>query len=179
MTQKKELKNILITGAPGIGKTTLITSLAQRLSSLRLSGFFTREIRVSNKRVGFEIGNFCGNKAILAHISIKSKFRVGKYFVNVKNFERIAIPELKKALENSQIILIDEVGKMELFSEQFKKLLMQILDASIPCAATIMAKSHPFADLIKSRKDCQLFELTIINRNSIVDEIFEKSVGFV
>ena len=88
------MKNILLTGAPGIGKTTVIMQLAEQLADKRVGGFYTEEIRDKGQRQGFRIATFSGSSAVLAHVSFRSRQRVGRYKVDVCAFEQLVIPEL-------------------------------------------------------------------------------------
>jgi nucleoside-triphosphatase len=106
---------LLIEARPGAGKTTAISRLAGLLDDhgVGLSGFLTREMRSGGRRVGFEIETFAGERGVLAHVDLPGPPRVGRYGVDLKEFERRALP----ALENSaSVILMDELGKMELAS---------------------------------------------------------------
>jgi len=76
-------KNILITGLPGTGKTTLLRKIAEELKPFHPVGFFTSEIREANTRKGFELRSLNGKKGLLAHVDITSPYRVGKYKVDV------------------------------------------------------------------------------------------------
>ena len=90
----KSAKNILICGKPGIGKTTLIKKIAENLRE-KATGFYSEEIRRENKRVGFKIKTLRGKEGILSHINSKSPYRVGKYKVNLKEFEEICITSIE------------------------------------------------------------------------------------
>ncbi len=169
------MNNFLLTGTPGIGKTTLILKLAKALKDFHLGGFFTREIRVGRNRVGFEAETFSGKKSVLAHVRASGNLRVGRYIVNLPEFEKIIIPELENALKNSQVILIDEIGKMELFSSAFRSLILKCLDSPKLCVSTIMLKNHSFADAVKHRDDVVSFEITQKNRDSIDEVIVRKA----
>jgi nucleoside-triphosphatase len=80
-------KNILVTGLPGVGKTTLVRRVGDQLKDLKCAGFYTAEIRKGGVRKGFELIDFAGRRRVLAHVRFKSPFRVGKYSVDVKHFE--------------------------------------------------------------------------------------------
>ena len=154
--------NILITGKPGVGKTTLIHTVVKKYSNV--SGFFTREIREGRQRVGFAIETMDGKKGVLAHITIESPFRVSKYGVNLKDIDGICVPSMDL---DADIIVIDEIGKMELFSEKFKHKVAKALDTQ-KVIATILERPHPFTDTIKKREDVRLFTVTERNRNDLV-----------
>ena len=165
------MKNILLEGKPGTGKTTLMLKIADGISSKKIGGFYTREIRENNIRVGFSIDTFDGLTGILSHINFKEDPRVGKYGVDLKSFEEIGVYELRRSLLNSDVILIDEIGKMELFSESFKKMLIRCLDSDKPVIATIMSRSHPSVDEIKKRDDVEIVSVTQNNRNDILNRL--------
>lgn len=155
--------NILITGKPGVGKTTLIAKVTQGRQNVK--GFFTKEIRKNRKRVGFAIETLDGKEGVLAHMNIESPFRVSKYKVNLKDIEDICVPSLDV---HADFIIIDEIGKMELFSQKFKQKVMEALDTG-KVIATIMERPNPFADQIKRRKDVRLYTVTEENKNELAD----------
>jgi len=146
-----------------VGKTTVIQKAIQGRQNV--NGFFTKEIRKKGKRIGFAIETVDGKTGVLAHINIQSPFRVSKYRVNLKDIEEICVPSLDV---DGDLIVIDEIGKMELFSEQFKQKVVEALDTG-KVIATIMERPHPFTDTIKRRNDVKLFTVTEENRNNLVD----------
>ena len=167
-------KNFLITGVPGIGKTTLIKKLSEELRDLNPVGFYTSEIRERGVRKGFELVSLDGKKAILSHTGIKSPHRVGKYRVDVKGFEEFldTIPFLSS---QTACIIVDEIGKMECFSDKFRRIMKEILDSEKLVIATIAIKGGGFIEQIKKRQDAKLFELTQSNRESLLLEIKRKT----
>lgn len=149
---------VLITGQPGCGKTTLIKKVARSLS-IPFCGFFTNEIRHGRRRVGFEIESFAGNKAVMSHLDIKSPYRVGKYGVEIESMERIAAFEMEIALSENRLLIVDEIGKMELFSKRFKELILKVFQKEIPFLGTILYKPHPFCDRLKDSHGIKLLTL--------------------
>lgn len=90
--------NLLLTGRPGVGKTTVITRLAEQLADRRITGFYTQEMREGGRRQGFRATTFSGEIIVLAHVEIRSRQRVGPYGVDVVAFEQLVLPELRNAL---------------------------------------------------------------------------------
>ena len=166
--------NYMLFGRPGIGKTTLLIKIAEQLSALSIGGFFTREIREKRVRVGFGIETFAGESGTLANVSYKAGPRVGKYGVNLSEFERIGVRALENAVQDADVILIDEIGRMELFSHNFRQVLVCALDSEKPVIATVMARPHPFADRLKRRTDVQLIEINLASRNSLSDKLAQR-----
>ncbi len=166
------MNNILLTGRPGVGKTTLIKKIVSEFQG-KAGGFYTQEIRDHNRRTGFEIVTLSGMKGILASVTINSPFRVGKYGVNVKDLEEIGVREIERALEDEDLIVVDEIGKMELFAPRFQAVVLRALDSSKPFLTTITKSSIPFTNGIKKRDDVLLFEITERNRTNINLEIVE------
>lgn len=160
----------LITGPPGCGKTTLIKRIARSLNR-PARGFFTEEIRERGKRAGFGIASFSGTKGILSHIDFRSPHKVGKYGVDLQAFEQIAVPEIVEALANRSLLLVDEIGKMELFSSRFKELIERVFQSEIPFVSTILFKSHPFCDKLKKAEGVKLLFLSKSNNADIFEEI--------
>jgi len=113
------MKNIFITGHPGVGKITFIKEITSQLFC-SFSGFYTEEIRVGKKRIGFRIVTFDGKTGILAKIDYPGIFQVSKYGVNLREFESVALPSLD-AFHPAVVRVIDEIGKMECFSEKFRQ----------------------------------------------------------
>jgi len=165
-------RNILITGTPGCGKSTLIEKVVHRIEG-PVTGFFTREIKKKGRRVGFSINTLNGREGILAHQNIKGKFRVGKYGVNLKDIETIAVPSMIPA-KKEEIIVIDEIGKMECFSPLFKETLINVLNLPNWVIGSIAQKGDPFIQSIKDRDDVMLIIITPQNREILVDQIIRR-----
>jgi nucleoside-triphosphatase len=170
---QKFKKNILITGAPGVGKTTLIRKVTEELNDFQPVGFFTTEIREHGTRKGFELISLSGNKGILSHINIKSPHRVGKYNVNLTGFEAF-LDSLPLRNDSFNLIIIDEIGKMECFSNYFINILREILDSSKVFLATVSLKGSGLIEEIKKRDDIELFLLRKDNRKFLASDVLEK-----
>ncbi len=163
---------ILITGPPKCGKTTFIKSLFKELSILKPVGFYTEEIREKGIRVGFGIYNyefkFCG---LLSHINFDTPYKVSKYSVDIESFEKF----LKTLnFEKSNVIIIDEIGKMEVFSDYFKDLIIDILNSDKIFIGTIALKGTPFIEEIKKRKILRTFNLEFVKKEVILNKIKEE-----
>jgi len=163
-------KNILITGLPGIGKTTLIKRLSEALSSFSPIGFYTTEIRDKGVRKGFELISLDGKRKLLSHRELKSPYRVGSYRVDVKGFEEF-LASISWSDPSARLVIIDEIGKMECLSDKFKKLLIEVLDSEKGLIATIAFKGGGLIAEVKERQDVKLFTMTKSNRNSLLYEI--------
>lgn len=114
------MTSIILTGAPGVGKTTIVMDVAQKLKArgVRVGGVVSREVRTNNVRIGFEFIDLATNdRDVLASVTGNGP-RVGKYFVNLTGC-RFAADRVKNALINSDVIICDEVGPMELKSNEF------------------------------------------------------------
>jgi nucleoside-triphosphatase len=163
-------KNILISGIPGIGKTTLIKKIIEELKDFHPIGFYTEEIRGKGIRKGFELISLDGRKALLSHTEIKSPYRVGKYRVDIKGFEGF-LDSILFLSSKTGLVVIDEIGKMECLSNKFRKLMREILDSEKLVITTIAFKGEGFIGEIKKREDARLFEMTQGNRDSLLTEI--------
>ena len=166
-------KNILITGTPGVGKTTLIRQIAEKLKEFHPVGFFTEEIREHGTRKGFELISFSGNNSILSHVNIKSPYRVGKYNVNLKGFESF-LDSLPLRNDSVNLFIIDEIGKMECFSNNFINIIRALLNSKKVLIATISLKGSGFIAEIMKRNDIELFVLRHDNRKSLPSAVLEK-----
>ncbi len=168
MNQKK---NIFLTGAPSSGKTTVIKKLIESMDH-PANGFYTEEERVDGKRVGFLMKTLDGRKGYLAHQDIKSDFHIRRYSVSIENIENIAVPSITPVKNN--IIILDEVGKMECFSNTFKQAAANALDAPNIVIGTITFGGDDFIREVKKREDIEINEVTMDNRNSLPDLILRK-----
>ncbi len=163
-------KNILISGLPGVGKTTVVIRIAEALVDFHPAGFYTSEMRERGMRQGFELVSLDGKRSLLSHVKLESRYRVGRYGVDIKGFEDF-LDMLNFTERVTRLVVIDEIGKMESFSEKFKKLVKGLLDSEKPVIATIAQKGEGFISEIKKRGDVLLFELTQANRVMLGDEL--------
>jgi len=164
------IKNLLITGLPGVGKTTLIKKLSEALKRLHPVGFYTEEIREGGLRKGFELISLEGKKALLSHKEIRSPYQISRYKVDIQGFEDFLI-SISSSIPSARLIIIDEIGKMECLSDQFKKLLNETLDSEKWVIATVALKGSGLIAEVKERTDIKLFEITKKNRDSLLKEI--------
>ncbi len=155
-------KNFLITGPPRCGKSTLIEAVVRGIS-VPATGFFTSEIIEHGRRTGFRIVTLDGKRGILAHEGIKSRIRVGKYGVSLNDLETIAVRSMMPS-RPGEIVVIDEIGKMECYSELFRKTLTRTLDAPNRVIGSIALKGGPFTEKIKARADVKLLMVSPQNR---------------
>lgn len=163
-------KNILITGLPGIGKTTLIKQLVYELDRYGPRGFYTEEIRPKEERIGFQLVSLDGKRAMLAHILIDSPYPMGKYRVDVSAFDSF-LDSLRLGAPEGGIVIIDEIGKMECLSTKFVRLIQELLDSENIVIATIAHTDGGIKGRIKERDDVMLFKMNLENRDVLKDEI--------
>ncbi len=169
-------KNIFLTGAPSSGKTTIIKRIIESLEH-PANGFYTEEERVDGKRVGFLMKTLDGRKGYLAHQDIKSDFHIRRYGVSIENIENIAVPSITPVKNN--IIILDEIGKMECFSRVFKQAATRALDTSNIVIGTITFGGDDFILKIKKREDIEINEVTEDNRDLLPDLILRQISNFL
>ncbi len=160
----------LLVGGPGVGKTTVIKEAVARMEG-RAGGFYTEEIRAQGLRQGFRIVTLDGESATLAHMDIGGPYRVSRYGVDVDSLDRVGVLALRQAARERDVVVIDEIGKMELFSASFREAVLEALESGKKVLGTIMLGSHPWADEIKRRPEVGLIPITRMNRHQVLDEV--------
>jgi nucleoside-triphosphatase len=169
---------LLLTGRPGVGKTTAIRRVAARLGELA-GGFYTEEVRVQGRRTGFRLVALDGAEGTLASVNSSGPYRVGKYMVHREDLERVGVAALQRALAQPRVrvAVIDEIGKMELFSPGFCRAVLDALAGPKAVLGTVMAGSQPWVDALKARPDVMLVELTRDNRQEMPAQILTWLAG--
>jgi nucleoside-triphosphatase len=161
---------LLLTGAPGVGKTTLLGRVLAALQEQRVGGFTTGEVRAGGRRVGFRIVPHRGSERIMAHVERRGSPRVGRYGVDVKAIDEVARESL--ALDPQvEIYLVDEIGKMECFSQQFVLCMRNLFASEKTIVATIGRSSGGFIAAARSRPGAELWEVTPSNREALVKRV--------
>ena len=168
------MNNILLTGRPGIGKTTVVLRLAHLLTGRAIAGFHTEEIREGGQRQGFGATTFSGRTCVLAHVNLPSRHRVGRYRVDVDAFEQVVLPELAHPRD---LMFIDEIGKMECFSTRFVRAVRGLLDGPATVVATVAVSGGGFIAEVKTRPDVEIWEVTGENRDELPQRLAERIVG--
>jgi nucleoside-triphosphatase len=163
--------NLLITGLPGIGNPTFVIKLVDRLSDARIAAFYMKEIRAGGARQGFEIVDIgTGSCTLLSHIDFCKGQRVGKYGVDVKGFEDY-LETAPFFLPDTQLVLIDEISKMECLSGKFTRLIVDLLNAPIMLVATIALYGSGIIQEIRHRADAHLHFISQETRDSLIGQI--------
>ena len=157
---------LLIEGRPGAGKTTAAQRLVDilRERGVPVRGFTTEEIRDGGRRVGFAVTAAGGHRAVLAHVNLDGPPRVGKYGVDLAAFERVALPALADP-GTGGVVVIDELGKMELASAAFRDAVQRLLGTDCSLVATVHIHRHPFTDALKRR--IEVVRLDASNRDRL------------
>ncbi|HWO43177.1 MAG TPA: NTPase [Candidatus Eisenbacteria bacterium] len=161
---------LLLTGNPGVGKTTLVRAVLQQLRGITCAGFYTAETRQAGRRTGFKIVTLDGHEATLASLG-RLKPTVGKYSIHVEAFEALIGPCLDPVTAGADLYVIDEIGKMELFSPLFRTRIIELLDRPANLLATITKHGNGFVAQIKRRSDVELIEVTRANRDALAQAL--------
>jgi len=175
--------NIFVTGAPGVGKTTVVQRTVETLerSGLKAGGFYCPELRSGDVRLGFEIVNVAtGERGILAHSDLIDGPMVGHYRVNIEDLSRIAGQAIDQAIRSSDFIVIDEVGPMELKSEVFQRAVLKAVDGPKPVLGIIHRRAdHSVVESIRRRGDVRILKVTPSNRDSLPEEIARRIRDYI
>jgi nucleoside-triphosphatase len=163
---------VLLEGRPGIGKSTVIRRLVALLRDAGdpLGGFVTDEIRARGRRQGFAVETVQGDRGVLAHVDLPGPPRVGRYGVDLPTFERIALPALA-APQPDGVVVVDELGRMELASAAFRDAVLALLEQDVPVVATVQLHRHAFTDALKERRDVRVLRVNERSRDELPERL--------
>ncbi|MCS7114845.1 MAG: NTPase [Nitrososphaerota archaeon] len=171
----------LLTGSPGVGKTTALLKVVEalRAKGRSVGGMISREVREGGTRVGFEILDLSTNRrGWLAHVNQKTGPQVGKYRVNLEDLNNVGVKAILKAAKDCEVVAIDEIGPMELFSEKFKQAVKDAIESGKLVIGVIHWKARDrLLDMIKAREDVEIFTVTYENRGELHKFVLEKIEG--
>ena len=160
----------LLTGRPGTGKTSLVKEIAGQMKG-KAGGFYTEEIRVRGVREGFRLVTLDGEEVVLAHVDFRGRYRVGRYGVDIDGLERVGVPALYRAAGQCDLVVVDEIGKMELFSSRFREAVLAVMASGKRVLGTIMLNANPWADAIKGDPRVSLITLTRDNYGKVLEDL--------
>jgi nucleoside-triphosphatase len=172
-----------VTGQPGIGKTTIILKTVDALKNMgfKVGGMLSREVRENGTRVGFEIVDFITERrGWLAHINQPEGPQVSKYRVNLRDLDNIGAGSIRAALTDAQIVVVDEIGPMELHSSAFKQAVIQAMNSDKLVLGVIHQRArNPLIDSLRKRDDVEIFEATYGNRTTLHNLLIEQVVSAI
>jgi nucleoside-triphosphatase len=153
-----------------------VDELARELRAAKavVGGFIAREVRERGERTGFQVEDFVGQRAMMAHVAWTTGCPVGRYRVDVTAFDSVAIPAIEQALDTADVIIVDELGPMELCSRAFGRAIGKLFTATAPLVLTIHAQSHPVTDELKQRSDVELLDLSAVNRDEVLGQLLTR-----
>lgn len=165
--------NLVVRGDPGSGKTTLVLRVVESLAGrgFKPVGFVTEEIREGRTRLGFRIRDLDGEEAVMAHVERRGGPRVGRYGVDLEALEGVALRALEKARRGAELVVVDEIGKMEALSAAFLEILADVLDLPVPTLATAPTGSHPFLSPLLKRRDVSVYTIDRRSRDRVKEVI--------
>jgi nucleoside-triphosphatase len=169
----------LLTGDPGVGKTTVVSKVVWKVqaSGYSVGGILTRERRNHGRRTGFEIIDLLSGKTgELSSSELRTGPKVGKYAVNIQEFEKIGVNALKMAIDKADVVVCDEIGPMELLSPAFRRTATELLHETEKPKILVLHKrlKDPLLDAFRAAKECRMTEVTYENRDSLASEIVDE-----
>ncbi|MGD8910913.1 MAG: nucleoside-triphosphatase [Chromatiales bacterium] len=161
---------LLLTGNPGIGKTTLLCRVSEQVRDLSMSGFYTQELRESGQRTGFRLITFTGREGIIAHVDFDHHWQVGKYGVDVPAIDRFAESTLTLN-EAIDLYFVDEIGKMECLSNRFIDHMRLLLSTDKIVIATLSKTGGGLIAQTKQWPHSEVWEVNKANRDAMVTQV--------
>ena len=171
-----------VTGLPRSGKSAVMQKVVSMLSDERLDEMRIRGDDVSaakllggmrcepvienGERMGFKVINFqSGEEAVMAHKNIDSRMRVLGYGIDTEALDPVAVPAIQEAMDDYEVLVIDEIGKFSVESEAFVEIVRKAMEIDKPPLLTLHKKSrHPLLQDIRRRDDARILEVTPVNR---------------
>ena len=175
---EEDTPRLLLEGRPGIGKTTVARRLLHLLqeAGVPVGGFTTAELRTGGRREGFLVEAVSGAQEVLAHVALPGPPRVGRYGVDLAAFDRVALPALRTP-RTGGVVVVDELGNMELASAPFRDAVMQLLDREVAVVATVHQARHQFTDAVRRRPGVRVVRVTEATRDALPMQLMERLVG--
>lgn len=174
---------LFITGSPGSGKTSVLLKVVEALKARGYSvgGMISREVRSCGTRVGFEVLDISyGTRGWLAHVNRRQGPRVGRYRVNLEDLNDIGAGAIFKAVESFDVVVIDEIGPMELHSGRFKEAVKRAVESGKLVIGTFHWKVRDkLIEEVKAREDVEIYRVTSENRENLYEIVVEKSAEFL
>lgn len=171
-------ETILLTAEPRTGKSTAIKKIIKLIGKENCGGFYTEEVRENGDRIGFNCVTLDGEVCRIADLSFDSDIRVQSktnpelsYGVSIENFENIALESVRQALIDKDVIVIDEIGPIQLYSKKFQELILEVVSSSKVLLGTIFYNSHPEVDRYKNINGVNIRLLTLENRDIMTEDI--------
>ncbi len=170
MTGSAGNRAYLLTGPPGCGKTTAIRRILAGLE-IPAGGFFTQEIREAGRRMGFQLVTLDGQEAVLAHVDIAGPPRVSKYGLDLAALDSVGVRAVRTAIEAGTLVVIDEIGPMEMRSSAFRQVVREALGSKLSILGSIVRRPAPFSDEVKAHPAVRLVELNRANRDQVIAQL--------
>ncbi len=172
-----------MTGRPGVGKTTVLLNAIEKLRAegYSVGGMISREVRHAGARVGFQIIDLkTGDGGWLAHVNQSTGPQVGKYRVNLSDLETIGVRAIQTALRYADLVVVDEIGPMELFSQAFRQVIKGAVDSPKPILGVIHQSARsPVIEAIRKRDDAQILEITFENRSRLHNILIQNALQYL
>lgn len=166
---------VFVTGPPGIGKTSILIKVCDRLRNrgLRVGGMLTEEIRARGVRCGFKLLDLAtGREGILSLADGSVGPRIGKYTVRLGDLVSVGVEAIQQAVDHADVIAIDEIGPMELCSEDFVNAVRDGLAVPKPFIATLHQRAnHPLITDVRRSPSCRIVEVGLANRDEVAESI--------
>jgi len=169
---------VFLTGVPGVGKSTVVRKVAEMIqqSGVKVGGMTSGDLRSGAARVGFEIRDLLtGETGVLAHVNQPTGPGIGRYRVRSEDLDRIGAEAILSAIKDADLIVVDEVGPMELISRRFKDAVQAALTSGKPLLGTVHRNAQdPLVRVIKSSPSIEVVEVTLENRDSLANGLVER-----
>ncbi len=162
---------MFLTGVVQTGKSTVIDRALARLP-FSVGGIRTKRIPAGEDRATYILEDVISGVTVKFAESDPSGMKV-----DTEVFETAGVQAIRRSLEEADLTLLDELGRMEREAGRFQQQVFAALEGHRRVLGVIKAEKNAFLDAVRAFQGIELLEVTRDNRDGLVDTVVEGMMG--